>query len=416
MVSGPETDALNKARGGTTMRHTKVRVLVTAPTLALLFVLGTAGSAGAHGERAQEGFLRMKTIAWQDVKFSSASVKQGEQLIITGTVKVLESWPTTLEKPEQAFLNVSASGPHFVMKERYINGQPAPGSIFVHTGGVYEFKMVLEGRTTGYWHVHPTFYVLHTGGLLGPGQWTTVDPVPGGYQNKVQLASGQTIDLDTYGSKWVFWFSFLGFIPGVWWMLWWTLKHRTVTNLAVTSQIPLNDPGEDIGLITKADHRTSTLIVVVSVILLIAGWLYMDRAWPTRIPQQVLRITPPALAEPVTFAQAKGVGATYDPKTDTLVLESQVTNTGARPMKLVGFTTSNLTFSEGTGLVAEPTTVEPGGTATLKLSIQDDVWSRDRLIPLDKPQMGVAGLLVFESGGKQNAVTVEAPVKPTSFQ
>jgi hypothetical protein len=29
--------------------------------------------------------------------------------------------------------------------------------------------------------------------------------------------------------------------------------------------------------------------------------------------------------------------------------------------------------------------------------------------------MGVAGLLVFESGGKQNAVTTEAPVRPTSF-
>src|SRR2546422_11778020 len=110
--------------------------------------------------------------------------------------------------------------------------------------------------------------------------------------------------------------------------LWWTLKHRTVTNLAVTSQIPVNDPGEDIGLITKADHRTSTLIVVVSVILLGLGWLYMNWAWPTRIPQQILRITPPRLPESFKFAQGNGLGATYDPKTNTLVLESQVTNTG----------------------------------------------------------------------------------------
>jgi len=199
-------------------------------------------------------------------------------------------------------------------------------------------------------------------------------------------------------------------------MLWWTLKHRTVTNLAVTSQIPVNDPGEDIGLITKADHRTSTLIVVVSVILLALGWLYMDRAWPTRIPQQVLRITPPQLPEPVKFAQAKGLGAIYDPKKDTLVLESQVTNTGNQPMKLVGFTTSNLTFSEGKGLIAEPATVDAGRTVKLKITIQDRVWSDERLIPLDKPQMGVAGLMVFESGGKQNAVTTEAHVRPTSFR
>lgn len=393
-----------------------VHVLLLTLILGPILILATGGVAFAHGERAQEGFLRMKTVAWQDVRFSSDKVKQGEQLIITGRVKILESWPTTLAKPEQAFLNVSASGPHLAMKERYINGEPAPAAIFVQVGGVYDFKMVLEGRTPGYWHVHPTFYVLHTGGLIGPGQWTTVTEVPGGYQNKVTLTDGQVINLDTYGTGWVFWFSFLGFVPGVWWMLWWTMKHRTVTNPAVTLQIPLNDPGEDIGLITKADHRTSTLIVVVSVILLVLGWLFMERAWPTRIPQQVLRITPEPLPEPVTFAQGKGLGAIYDPKTDTLVLDSQVTNTGKEPMKLVAFTTANLTFDAGKGLVAEPATVDPGRTVKLKVTVKDKVWSEERLIPLDKPQMGVAGLLVFESGGKKNAVTTEAPVKPTSFR
>ena len=398
------------------MRHIRVHTLVSASMVALLVALGTAGVAFAHGERAQEGFLRMKTVAWEDVKFSSDSVKQGEQLIITGRVKVLESWPATLEKPQEGFLNVSSSGPHLVMKERYINGEAAPAAFFLEVGGVYDFKMVLEGRTPGYWHVHPTLYVLHTGGLLGPGQWTTVAAVPGGYHNDVRLTNGKVIDLDRYASGWVFWFSFLGFLPGVWWMLWWTLKHRTVTNLAVTSQIPLNDPGEDIGLITKADHRMSTLIMVVSVVLLVVGWLYIDRAYPVRIPQQVLRITPPALPEPAKFAQAKGVLATFDPQKDTLVLESQVTNIGNQPMKLLGFTTSNLTFTEGKGLVAEPATVDPGRTVKLKVTVADKVWSSERLIPLNKPQMGVAGLLVFESGGKQNAVTTEAPVKPTSFR
>ena len=398
------------------MRPKSSDALSLAGIIGLLLTFGTADVAVAHGERAQEGFLRMKTVAWQDVRFSSSEVKQGEQLIITGKVKILEVWPTTLENPELAYLNVSASGPHFVMKERTVNGHPAPASFSVEKGGLYEFRMVLEGRTPGYWHVHPTMFVLHTGGLLGPGQWVTVGAVPAGYQNKVTLLDGQTIDLDRYATGWVFWFSFAGFVLGVWWMLWWTLKHRTVTNLAVTSQIPLNDPGEDIGLITKADHRTSTLIVVVSVILLGLGWLYMNWAWPTRIPQQVLRITPPQLIEPAKFAQGNGLGASYDPKTDTLVIESQVTNTGSQPMKLVGFTTSNLTFSEGKGLVAQPATVDPGSTVKLKVTIQDKVWSEERLIPLDKPQMGVAGLLVFESGGKQNAVTTEAHVKPTSFR
>src|SRR5262249_54945540 len=98
---GPETGALNRGRGEATMRHMRVHTLVSASMLALLVALGTAGVAFAHGERAQEGFLRMKTVAWEDVKFSSESVKQGEQLIITGKVKVLESWPATLEKPQE---------------------------------------------------------------------------------------------------------------------------------------------------------------------------------------------------------------------------------------------------------------------------------------------------------------------------
>lgn len=397
------------------MRPKSTSALSLAGIIGLLLTFGVADVAVAHGERAQEGFLRMKTVAWQDVRFSSSEVKQGEQLIITGKVKILEVWPTTLENPELAYLNVSASGPHFVMKERTVNGHPAPASFSVEKGGLYEFRMVLEGRTEGYWHVHPTLYVLHSGGLLGPGQWVTVGAVPAGYQNKVTLLDGQTIDLDRYATGWVFWFSFAGFVLGVWWMLWWTLKHRTVTNLAVTSQIPLNDAGEDIGLITKADHRTCNLITALTVVLLIAGWIYMDWNWPTRIPQQVLRFTPPRLMEPEQFVRAGAARATYDPRSDTVVLNTEVINTGNQPMKLVAFTTSNLSFSQANGLVVEPAAIPPKQAVTLKMSIQSKVWSDERLIPLDKPQMGIAGLLVFESDGKQDAVTTEAPVTPLAF-
>ena len=358
----------------------------------------------------------MKTVAWHDVRFSSNEVKQGEPLVIAGKVKVLEVWPATLASPELGYLNVSASGPHLVMKERTINGQPAPASFSLEKGGLYEFRMVLEGRTPGHWHVHPTLFVLHTGGLVGPGQWITVTGVPGGYQNKVTLLDGKTIDLDTYATGWVFWFSFAGFVLGVWWVLWWTLKHRTVVSLAVTSQLPLNDAGEDIGLITRADHRTSNHIAALTVVLLVCGWFYMDRHWPTRIPQQVLRLTPIRLDEPVQFVQAKGARATYDPRSDTVVLDTLVTNTGNQSMKLVGFTTANLTFNQSNGLSAEPAAVEPRQTVPLKVTIHNKVWSEERLIPLDKPQMGIAGRLDFESDGKQTWVTTEAAVTPTTFK
>ena len=171
----------------------------------------------------------------------------------------------------------------------------------------------------------------------------------------------------------------------------------------------------DLGLITKADHRMSTVIAAVSLVILGVGWLYMESNWPVRIPQQVLRFTPAPLPDSPKFAQARGLRATYDPRADRVVFESEVTNKGDQPMKVLAFTTSTLTFNQGQGLVAEPATVEPGKTVTVKGTIQDKAWSQERLIPLDKPQMGIAGLLVFESDGKQSTATIEAPVRPTSF-
>jgi hypothetical protein len=160
----------------------------------------------------------------------------------------------------------------------------------------------------------------------------------------------------------------------------------------------------------------SNVIAALTVFLLVAGWLYMDRNWPIRIPQQVLRFTPTRLDEPGQFVQAKGARATYDPRSDTVVLKTQVSNTSNRRMRLVGFTAANLTFNQSNGLPAEPATVEPRQTVPLKVTIQNKVWSEERLIPLDKPQMGIAGRLAFDSDGQQTWVTTEAPVTPTSFK
>ena len=82
----------------------------------------------------------------------------------------------------------------------------------------------------------------------------------------------------------------------------------------------------------------------------------------------------------------------------------------------MGFTTANMTFSQSNGLSAEPAAVEPRQTVPLKVTIQNTVWSEERLIPLDRPQMGIAGRLAFESNGQQIWVTTEAPVTPTTFK
>jgi methane/ammonia monooxygenase subunit B len=93
---------------------------------------------------------------------------------VTGTVKVLETWPHTLEEPEIAAIVPVVPGPVFVMKDRTINDQSAIGSFFVEKGGIYQFKMTLLGKEPGKWHVHPGIAISGTGTLVGPGEWVNV--------------------------------------------------------------------------------------------------------------------------------------------------------------------------------------------------------------------------------------------------
>src|SRR5919201_1019936 len=99
--------------------------------LGLAVATASAAVAQAHGERAQEGFLRMETVAWSDVKFSRDTVAQGETLTITGTAKILDTWPRTIGEPQVGFFNVDAPGPVFLMKDRVVNGVEAPNALYV---------------------------------------------------------------------------------------------------------------------------------------------------------------------------------------------------------------------------------------------------------------------------------------------
>lgn len=403
----------------------RVKRLLCTFALGVGLSVGLTSSVFAHGERAQEAFLRQKTVAFFDVRFSSDTVKQGDALTITGTAKILETWPRTLPEPEVAYLGVVAPGPVVVMKERIVNGKPAPGSIFVRKGGVYEFRMTVEGRRPGQWHVHPVLAIEGAGSLLGPGQWITVQEAAGGFRNLVTLFDGRKVDLERYQTGFVVGWALLGLVLGLWWMWYWTGPKPTVTRLAVTSQLPINDDGAAVGLITKADHRFVNVVALLAVVLLTGGWIYIQRAFPVRIPQQVIRFEPPEIAQPSRFAEARATAATYDPDTDTLAMEVEVTNLGNEPLRLVEFTTSNLTFVNRVtadpgyphSFAVEPEgTVGPGETKRFKVSIQDPAWEGEKLIPVQQSQMSVAGVFtVQDAAGQRNRITVESSLVPTKF-
>src|SRR5438445_13499834 len=336
------------------MRH----CLLLALLLAAAALLGTALVASAHGEDSQEGFLRMETVAFSNVQFSTDTVKQGEMVTITGQATILDTFPRNLGDPGMGYVNVTGPGPGLLMQDRQGNGMEAPDAIFVKKGDTYDFKLTLVGRAPGRWHVHPTFAVEGAGTLIGPGQWITVQDA-GGFANNITLLNGQTANLETYGLGQLSIFQWLGFALGMVWMLYWTVpkiggaNHRTVSKLPVTLRVPLNTDGQDIGLITKQDHRVSNLLLAATFALLAVGWIYQSVSFPIKIPQQVFRFTPPELAQPPQVSKVAAKTASFDPQTSTLSMDVDVTNTGTSPLTLKGFTTSSLTFvdqaSAGTG-------------------------------------------------------------------
>ena len=211
--------------------------------------------------------------------------------------------------------------------------------------------MVVAGRRPGKWHVHPSFSVKGAGTLLGPGEFITVEENPDGFSNPVTLEGGSTINLENYQLPFTWIWLVLTFLIGLAWMIYWTVPKRTVTNLAVTSQIPLNTDGMDYGLITKKDHRNMNWFAIGTALLLVAGWIYQAQAFPTKIPQQIFQFAPPeaAIAKAPVFAEVGLGSAEYDSASQTMTIQVPVTNTGQTPMDLEQFTTTTPKFTTGTG-------------------------------------------------------------------
>jgi methane/ammonia monooxygenase subunit B len=405
--------------------------------LALLLGVGLLLASGvpadAHGERAQEAFLKMRTVGWVGVTYEGGElregedgddeifIEQGETVNITGTASLMNQWPNTLAggDPRTGFINIIAPGPVITVREKTINGVSAPHRIEIEKGGIYEFDMTLAGRTPGRWHIHPAFSVKGAGTLLGPGAWINVTE-NADYTNDVTLSNGDVINLENYQLPFVWIYSTITFLIGMGWMFYWTLRKRTVQNLAVTSQIPLNTDGMHVGLITKADHRNMNWFLVITLIVTIGGFVYQMVVWPDKIPQQVIEFAPPPADVP-EVAEAQGIRSVWEASSGTVTLEFEVTNTSEGDLEVAEFTTSTLRFvnpevGELSGEAAEMT-VEPSGsissgsTEEITLTLQDDRWETDQLIPTAESQFEISGLVVLSGGEDDGFVEVHAPLR-----
>jgi len=410
----------------------RMRILVVLSAALFLFVTSGAPRAFAHGEAADEPFLKDLTVAFYDVHISPTAIKVGEPVTITGTVKILETWPYTLDPPQTAYITPVVPGPVFALVDREVNGTPTPGSILVDKGQTYHFKMVMRGRDPGNWHVHPGIAIQGTGTLIGPGEWVRVAPSAEPFKMDVTLLTGQTVNLEHYGGSFVWWWSFAGFVIGMVWMVYWTVPKRTVTRLAVTTQIPVNDDAPDIGLITPRDHMWMDVLAGVTIAMLIVGWVYMAVKFPVRLPQQTVRFTPDVVDPTTHPAQVIKANSTFDDRTDTLSIDLTIKNNGTTPLSLKQYIMAMATFVNGSKeeqakagpahyvgpMQVEPDTpIQPGEIGKVQLKISSPLFDEERLIPLHDPQERIAGLLRFtDPQGHEDLVTLRTDLVPTEFR
>ena len=173
----------------------------------------------------------------------------GEELTVTGYVRIMESWPDrVIGPPEVGFLSLAMPGPVFAIKDRRLSGEFTPQSVRIARGATYPFSVTAVAREQGRWHVHPSFAVEGTGTLVGAGQWITVGP--GVFTNTVALADGSSVDLTTVGMRPGGAVARARSAGGIAWMAYW-MRRPLLARAAVVAR------GEGRRLIGPGDRRVA---------------------------------------------------------------------------------------------------------------------------------------------------------------
>src|SRR5262245_17702608 len=297
----------------------------------ILWTFAYAPQAGAHGEKSQEPFLRMRTVMWYDVQWSTDQVKIGEEMTITGKFHLFEDWPVSVvPPPTEAWVNVSVPGPQLIRKATYLNGVPLVNTVSLELGRDYEFRLVLQGRSPGRYHLHPMVNVRGGGPIVGPGQWVTVTGDSRSFSNPVTTLTGHTIDLETYGLQRVVGWHLLTLVLAVAWLGFWLVPRPFLGRLLVVEQ------GAGEGLIFTRDRQVGWAFLLMAVALIVGGYYATEAAYPVTIPLQTARVRIPPLDPSPRVVEAQVVRATYAVTTRTFTMDVRVVNKGRSEERRVG--------------------------------------------------------------------------------
>jgi len=400
------------------MKRMAARLLVGAVGALMLGGVGATRATPvlAHGEAAQPAFLKEGTVAFWDVKFSSNTINLGQDLTITGKIRYLAGWPNNIPDPSLLWISAVAQGPRVLVMERWLNDEFTPSSAVIAKGTNYTFKEVLRGRSPGQYHIHPMMASKGAGPIIGPGQYVTVVDTGAEFQNNMQLLSGETIDLETYGRGTVIIWHLLVVVVVVPFLLYWLVRP-----LVIRAKYVGQGKEAERRLVSKTDRMVAYATGAAMMVLLILGNLVTSNGYPVTIPQQVIRLAPPPLPPYPQLASLDPytTAVTYGPTTQTVLATLKVTNTAKIPITLDRFATASYEFANQAAhsdaqnpfTVDDPSPIAPGQSRTLKVTMADAVWQTDQLIPITEVQLILRGVMLFKDAtGAEEPVEINAPI------
>lgn len=407
-----------------------IKRLGVAAALSVAAFTGATTEAFAHGERAQEPFLRMRSVHWYDTEWTKDTLAVNDTMMVRGKVRFSPKWmwPSVVHKPDNAFLNVATTGPVFVRKGASVNGQ------FFMNGGSYEldndyaYEIHLKARVPGTVHIHPMMSIESAGPLAGPGKYVTITGNRDAFENKVKTLVGTTIEMETYGWANVKFWHILWLTLALAWILYWASKPLFFERYKKLSE------GREDELVTPTDKLVSLGALVAGIGITIIGGVIAEANVPVHLPLQTARAHFYGMEKPKTEVAVKLERATYRVPGRAMEMKVTITNNTASPVTIGEFATAGVRFfnpkvgykdelskqypdylKAENGLdVKDNNPIAPGETRTIDITAQDAAWETERLSSLIyDPDSAFGGLLFFyDADNKRSIVNVGGVLVP----
>lgn len=409
-----------------------IAILLSLTEILLAVVLlSSPMRVAAHGERAQEPYLRTRTTHWYDVHWSTDKVGVNDAITVTAKFRLFGDWPQAVDLPETVFVSNATPGPVFVRVESFLNGVPARQSFRdLEVGRDYEYKMVMKGRIPGRYHVHPMIAIKGSGPLVGPGKWVEITGSAADFAFPVSTLSGEKIeDLETWGVRDAITWHLLWLVIAVLWILWWIRRP-----LLIPRYLVLKKEREDL-LTTTLDLKVAILLLAVCLVLAFWSYGHTTAKYPRTVPLQAgTMYTPPLPAQPVPVKVTVNE-ARYDVPGRSMRVSMEVSNVSDKTLRIGEFATASIRFVNPNlpsaqanvhpdfprdllarnGLaLSDDAAIAPGETRKIQFEATDAAWEIERLTSfLTDVDSKFGGLLfLFDEQGKRHIAEIGGPILP----